>query len=314
MGATCTHQLRPDRGRQSPAQWNRTLERDLLAAITAALHSGVCATMTWGSLPQFSADMEMHSTHRVEGAFFWGVTLACCATIVAWATCRSHFCPAGARVAQTRAGRVAKLMSRWQERGDQGWYKKPTRRGGRENRPFMQGYGATLQGVDSRGRSLAAISRAAQQKEKHEWRRKQQADAEQWRRQSQAGREAKGEESADSLEDGQDWQARSRSPPSHANRTADSAAPAASSQQQASAPASRPEERIRAPQEQSSSLIPSCELLPAHKLPPYFGPRIATKVAQKLDGSGYICLLCEYKIGKAGRGTGNYSTLKPNSA
>eukprot|EP00971_Amphidinium_carterae_P243249 4830570-Amphidinium_carterae.2 len=56
---------------------------------------------------------------------------------------------------------------------------------------------------------------------------------------------------------------------------------------------------------EGSSLRPDYELVPEEKLPPYFGPRIATKFAQKLDGSGYVCLLCTYKIGKA---TGNYET------
>eukprot|EP00971_Amphidinium_carterae_P277294 5503283-Amphidinium_carterae.1 len=87
--------------------------------------------------------------------------------------CRSHFCPAGARVALTRAGRVVTIMSRWQERGNQGWYKKPTRHGGRKDRPYMQNYGSTLQGVDSRGRSLAAVGRAERQNDRNAWRRKQ---------------------------------------------------------------------------------------------------------------------------------------------
>eukprot|EP00971_Amphidinium_carterae_P060609 1199553-Amphidinium_carterae.1 len=138
----------------------------------------------------------------------------------------------------------------------------------------MQGSGATLQGVDSRGRSLAALSRAAQSKEDYEGRRKQQVDADEWRRSNQAGRDTKRKEAADNSDDGHGSQARSKSPTPHANHATESAGAAASSQQHASAPACRPSERLSPPQDQGSSLIPSYELVPEHKLPPYFGPRL----------------------------------------
>eukprot|EP00971_Amphidinium_carterae_P334126 6469222-Amphidinium_carterae.2 len=43
---------------------------------------------------------------------------------------------------------------------------KPKRRGGRKDRPFMQGYGSRLSGIDERGRNLAAVTESARRKER----------------------------------------------------------------------------------------------------------------------------------------------------
>eukprot|EP00971_Amphidinium_carterae_P164991 3270801-Amphidinium_carterae.1 len=48
-----------------------------------------------------------------------------------------------------------------------GWTStKPKRRGGRKDRPFMQGYGSRLSGIDERGRNLAAVTESARRKER----------------------------------------------------------------------------------------------------------------------------------------------------
>eukprot|EP00971_Amphidinium_carterae_P001272 25177-Amphidinium_carterae.1 len=81
----------------------------------------------------------------------------------------------------------------------------------------MQGSEATLQCIDSKGSSLAALSRAAQQKDEYEGKRKQQVDADEWRRSNQAGRDSTMKEAADNSDDGHGPQARSKSPTPHAN-------------------------------------------------------------------------------------------------
>eukprot|EP00971_Amphidinium_carterae_P167687 3322704-Amphidinium_carterae.1 len=43
---------------------------------------------------------------------------------------------------------------------------KPKRQGGRKDRPFMQGYGSRLSGIDERGRNLAAVTESARRKER----------------------------------------------------------------------------------------------------------------------------------------------------